>query len=311
VTPYYAEGGVTVYHGDCLDVLAELPDASVDAVVTDPPYGLEFMGKEWDGGRIPPLTQRRSSSGASCGPPNASASSSPAATSSPSEAPAPGTASPAPSRTPGSRSATHRVAVRVRVPEVAGRVQGHRQGRQRRRLPVLLHREGPGSERVRIDGVAHPTVKPLDLMRWLVRLVTPPGGTVLEPFAGSGTTVEACILEGFRCIDRRDEPSRPPPLPGPVVLRRRLRTPRRRARGAQDEDPAGRQLRRRRAAGRGRLAQAHRAQGRRPLPAQAPRPRAHRQALRDPLRELQRGRRPRRVHAGWTASRAPKHDGST
>lgn len=56
------------------------------------------------------------------------------------------------------------------------------------------------SERVKVDGVAHPTVKPLDIMRWLVRLVTPPGGTVLEPFAGSGTTVEACILEGFRCI---------------------------------------------------------------------------------------------------------------
>ena len=47
---------------------------------------------------------------------------------------------------------------------------------------------------------AHPTVKPLSLMRWLVRLVTPPGGTVLEPFAGSGTTVEACIVEGFQCI---------------------------------------------------------------------------------------------------------------
>jgi len=56
------------------------------------------------------------------------------------------------------------------------------------------------SERVRVDGIAHPTVKPLALMRWLVRLVTPPGGTVLEPFAGSGTTVEACILEGFRCV---------------------------------------------------------------------------------------------------------------
>jgi DNA modification methylase len=50
------------------------------------------------------------------------------------------------------------------------------------------------------DGTAHPTVKPLDLMRWLVRLVTPPGGTVLEPFAGSGTTLEACIIEGFDCI---------------------------------------------------------------------------------------------------------------
>ena len=37
-------------------------------------------------------------------------------------------------------------------------------------------------------------------MRWLVRLVTPPGGTVLEPFAGSGTTAEACVIEGFKCI---------------------------------------------------------------------------------------------------------------
>jgi site-specific DNA-methyltransferase (adenine-specific) len=43
----------------------------------------------------------------------------------------------------------------------------------------------------------HPTVKPLDLMRWLVRLVTPPGGTVLDPFLGSGTTAVAAILEGF------------------------------------------------------------------------------------------------------------------
>ena len=56
------------------------------------------------------------------------------------------------------------------------------------------------SERPRVDGVAHPTVKPLDLMRYLVRLVTPPGGVVLEPFAGSGTTLEACIVEGFLCI---------------------------------------------------------------------------------------------------------------
>jgi len=56
------------------------------------------------------------------------------------------------------------------------------------------------SERPRDNDTAHPTVKPLDLMRWLVRLVTPPGGVVLEPFAGSGTTAEACIVEGFRCI---------------------------------------------------------------------------------------------------------------
>lgn len=46
----------------------------------------------------------------------------------------------------------------------------------------------------------HPTVKPIALMRYLVRLVTPPGGTVLEPFAGSGTTLAAAILEGFNAI---------------------------------------------------------------------------------------------------------------
>ena len=46
----------------------------------------------------------------------------------------------------------------------------------------------------------HPTVKPVALMRWLVRIVTPPGGTVLDPFAGSGTTLVAAVLEGFDAI---------------------------------------------------------------------------------------------------------------
>jgi DNA modification methylase len=55
-------------------------------------------------------------------------------------------------------------------------------------------------ERPNVEGVAHSTVKPLSVMRWLVRLITPPGGVVLEPFGGSGTTAEAAILEGFDCI---------------------------------------------------------------------------------------------------------------
>jgi hypothetical protein len=46
----------------------------------------------------------------------------------------------------------------------------------------------------------HPTVKPIALMRWLVRLVTPPGGVVLDPFAGSGTTLVAATIEGFESI---------------------------------------------------------------------------------------------------------------
>ncbi len=51
-----------------------------------------------------------------------------------------------------------------------------------------------------LRGNIHPTVKPTALMRWLVRLVTPPGGKVLDMFAGSGSTGKACELEGFDCV---------------------------------------------------------------------------------------------------------------
>jgi site-specific DNA-methyltransferase (adenine-specific) len=50
------------------------------------------------------------------------------------------------------------------------------------------------------EGNNHPTVKPLALMRWLCRLVTPTGGTVLDPFAGSGSTLIAADREGFSAI---------------------------------------------------------------------------------------------------------------
>jgi site-specific DNA-methyltransferase (adenine-specific) len=46
----------------------------------------------------------------------------------------------------------------------------------------------------------HPTVKPIKLMQYLVRLITPPNGLVLDPFCGSGTTGIACKLEGFEFV---------------------------------------------------------------------------------------------------------------
>lgn len=55
-------------------------------------------------------------------------------------------------------------------------------------------------------GSLHPTVKPVDLMRWLVRLVTPRGGLVLDPFAGSGTTGHAAVCEGMRAVLIEREP---------------------------------------------------------------------------------------------------------
>ncbi|THK38127.1 site-specific DNA-methyltransferase [Ensifer sp. MPMI2T] len=56
-------------------------------------------------------------------------------------------------------------------------------------------------------GSKHPTVKPVDLMQWLCRLITPKGGVVLDPFAGSGSTGEAAWREGFSAIliEREEE----------------------------------------------------------------------------------------------------------
>ena len=63
----------------------------------------------------------------------------------------------------------------------------------------------PGGDNPRNRGVHervnhHPTVKPTSLMQYLVRLVTPPNGTVLDPFMGSGSTGKAAIYEGFNFV---------------------------------------------------------------------------------------------------------------
>lgn len=73
-------------------------------------------------------------------------------------------------------------------------------------FPVFKYQaKAPKKERpviVREDGakVQHPTVKPVALLDWLVSLIVPPGGTVLDPFAGSGTTLQAAAQKGFNSI---------------------------------------------------------------------------------------------------------------
>ena len=61
-------------------------------------------------------------------------------------------------------------------------------------------RERPVIEREDGSKIQHPTVKPVALMEWLVELITPPGGVVLDPFAGSGTTLQAALNKGFTPI---------------------------------------------------------------------------------------------------------------
>ncbi len=63
-----------------------------------------------------------------------------------------------------------------------------------------MHEGSLGVNTAKVRKNNHPTVKPTDLMRYLCRLVTPPGGVVLDPFMGSGSTGKAAMLEGFRFI---------------------------------------------------------------------------------------------------------------
>ena len=77
----------------------------------------------------------------------------------------------------------------VRTPDVGGASR------------FFYHPKAPQKERV-VNGVRldHPTIKPIGLLRWLVRLVTPPGGVVLDPFMGTGTTIIAAHKEGFQSV---------------------------------------------------------------------------------------------------------------
>lgn len=63
--------------------------------------------------------------------------------------------------------------------------------------PIICHPKAGKADRAESK---HPTVKPIALMQYLIRHITPPGGIVLDPFAGSGTTGEAAKREGFDCI---------------------------------------------------------------------------------------------------------------
>lgn len=266
----HEDDAVTVHHGDCLDVMRDLPDASVDAVVTDPPYGLGFMGKAWD--ELPPglpwaqeclrvlkpgghllafggtrtwhrLAVAVEDAGFeirdsiawlhSQGFPKSKQHLKPAfepvvVARKPLVGPVAGNVAvhgTGALNIDGCRLASDDVPQPFRSSRKSsgGILNGTAQAREQYqpdaggRWPanVVLDEDteanlavaryfyvakASNKERVKVDGIAHPTVKPLTLMRWLVRLVTPPGGLVLEPFAGSGTTAEACVVEGFQCI---------------------------------------------------------------------------------------------------------------
>lgn len=320
---------MTIHHGDCLEAMRDMPEASIDAIVTDPPYGLGFMGKKWDalppgrewaeeclrvlkpGGHIlafggsrtwhrlavaiedggfeirdsiawlygsgfpkhraalkpafePIVMGRKPFKGSltaneaihgtgaldidGCRIATDDDRSRPPRTANALYGGGSGTNLTASESNPAGRWPANVILDETQAETLDGQsgitksTAGHRglMGRhdagspKTRRLKentdtVRGHSDSggasrffyvakaPKSERPVVDGVAHPTVKPLSLMRHLIRLVTPEGGTVLDPFAGSGTTLEAATLEGFQSIGIERETAYLP------LIRERLR----------------------------------------------------------------------------------------
>ena len=310
--PYFADERSALYLGDCREVLAELDACSIDAVVTDPPYGLEFMGHDWDkledgladrgmwkgrrgrggskigdgsapggapsgairaqrwhetwareayrvlkpGGHLlafgaprtfhrltaaledagfdirdclmwlcgsgwpkhptvlkpawePIVLARRPLDGTIAG--NVAAHGTGALDVEAARIPggerplfvATSTRSWAQGRSPVGRSVTTdlgRWPANVVLDEVAAAmVDAQSEGASRF---FYCAKSAPSERDAGLEGVrnSHPTVKPVALMRWLVRLAVPVGGSVLDPFTGSGTTRLAALAEGRRFV---------------------------------------------------------------------------------------------------------------
>jgi DNA modification methylase len=322
-------GRATLYLGDCREVMAELPEASVDAVITDPPYGLLLMGKDWDRG-VPgegfwrdalrvakpgahlaafggtrthhrlmcaiedagweirdclmwlhgqgmPKSHNVSKAidkhlgverpvigtATSWNRPDSEAGHAARMNTSPGEYALTAPATDAAQQWEGWGTALKpawEIIILARKPlegTVAANVMRHgtgginvdacRVGNEMRFSPpaipgkdTFMASEGSGItylgsyvtgrwpanlllsdidlggkeryfycpkvSRKERSGNTHPTVKPVDLMAWLCRLITPPGGTVLDPFMGSGSTGVAAIREGARFIGAEINP---------------------------------------------------------------------------------------------------------
>lgn len=141
----------TYYLGDCLEVMDKLEADSIDAIITDPPYELNFMGKGWDNAGI----SFNKETWAKC----------------------------------------------LRLLKPGGHLLAFGGSRTFHRIACAIEDAGVGALR---DGNrnntkprrnTHATVKPTALMQYLVRLVVPRGGVILDPFMGSGSTGKAIAYE--------------------------------------------------------------------------------------------------------------------
>lgn len=177
---------IDLREGDCRESLLTLPDNSIDSVVTDPPYAListlkRFGNSPRTEAAMPTADHYARLSRGFMG-----------------------------KKWDNGETAfsVHFWAEVMRVLKPGGHVVAFGASRGYHRLACAIEDAGSAARffysakasKADRAGSKHPTVKPIALMQWLCRLVTPPGGTVLDPFAGSGTTGAAALAEGFNVV---------------------------------------------------------------------------------------------------------------
>ena len=193
MTPFYDRDGITIYHGDCRDVLPSIDPADVDLLLTDPPYGIN-LATDYSG--MTGSTHRAGTGGGKR------------------YAPVAGDDEPF---DPAPLLRYQRLLLfganhfATRLPEGGRWIVWRKRGASQWLAAAELAWHNCGGRPVdyfettynrarAVDGHLHPTQKPTELMRWIVDRWTQPGDLVLDPYMGSGPVAQACHELGRRYI---------------------------------------------------------------------------------------------------------------
>ena len=182
MTPYYDSDGITIYHADCRDILPTIDPTEVDLLLTDPPYGIGFVGSDFhnlntvtgDDEPFDPTPLLRFDRMVLWGAENYA----------------------------------------NKLPISRGRIVWNKRDRTSRNLPgsdaemawtnvthqMRLYTQVWIPHTIRGEPVLHPTQKPVGLMKWILEQWTKPGDLILDPFMGSGPIAQACFELGRRYI---------------------------------------------------------------------------------------------------------------
>lgn len=203
---------VAIHQGDSIELLTELPPGRVDVVLTDPPFGIRLSNHARRSDRAGPV-RRRARSWAMSGDDSLDVALQVIRWADGRGLPLILFASPY-NPLPGN---WRNVLVWDKGPAVGG--GGDPRTCWKRTFEMVYTRRNRALEGGRDEGVLrfpvnsrgdyeyHPCQKPVGLLRYLLRKATRPGDVVLDPFAGSGSTAVACVLEGRRCVLVEREPS--------------------------------------------------------------------------------------------------------